>query len=137
MGSKQPSKRNTRKSVLRRFETSVDLKQLDYNVRVRPGRGKAKLTGVIFSSMVYFAGFGLAYFSWNRQLIDDAFLSKMSFIFIIPATVIGIFAYLIAANRQEYPVRENIRAHISDFEGNTGTLWRYAPVIKELKLKKK
>ncbi|MFC1748664.1 hypothetical protein ACFL2V_07635 [Pseudomonadota bacterium] len=136
MSSKQPSKRNVRKNIQRRFDSTVDLERLNYKKRAKPGKDIAKITGFAFAGIIYLLGFGLAYFSWNRGLIDVSFMNKMVWIFMIPSSVIGVFAFLITSNRREFPVREDIRAHITDFEGETGTFWRYAPILNQLKLKK-
>lgn len=136
MNTKQSSKRSLRKNIQRRFDNSFDLNRLNYKVRVKPGKDVAKITGFAFAGVVYLIGFGLAYFSWNQGLVDVSFLNKMVWIFMIPSSVVGMFAYLITSNRREFPIREDIRAHVTEFEGKNGTLWRYAPVINRLKLKK-
>ena len=136
MSSKQPNKRNIRKTLLRRFEGQFDLKRLDYSRRSKPARDMAKVTGVIFAGGIYIAGFGVAYYSWTQQRIDTAMFNNFAFIFMIPATVVGAFAFLLSGNRREFPIREDIRAHITAFEGADGTLWRYEPLLKQMTLKK-
>ncbi len=136
MSSKPPNKRNIRKTLLRRFEGQFDLKRLDYSRRSKPARDMAKITGVIFAGGIYIAGFGVAYYSWTQQYIDTAIFNNFSFIFMIPATVVGAFAFLLSSNRREFPIREDIRAHITAAEGAKGTLWRYEPLLKQLTLKK-
>ena len=134
--SKQTSKRHSRKSVLRDFEAHFTLSRLDYNRRIKPGRAAAKVTGLIFAAIVYLTGFGLTFYSHSQGLIDDNFLNKVSWIFMIPASVVGAFAYLITSNRREFPIREDIRAHVRDFEGQDGYLWRYEPILNQMQLKK-
>lgn len=134
--SKQPTKRNTRKTLLRHFEEQFDLKRLDYNRRSKPAKDMAKVMGALFAATVYLAGFGLAYYSWSQGKIDENLLFKLSIIFMIPATVVGLFAFLLSGSRREFPIREDIRAHVTDFEGETGTLWRYEPLLKQMSLKK-
>lgn len=134
--SKQPNKRNLRKILLRRFEQQFDLDRLDYRRRSKPAKGAAKATGALFAGVVYLAGFGLAYYSWSQGKIDTLLLNKLSFIFMIPASVIGMFAFLLSGSRREFPIREDIRAHISAAEGDSGTLWRYEPLLKQMELKK-
>ncbi len=136
MSIKQPSRRSARKNIQRRFDDSFDLNRLNYKVRVKPGKDVAKITGFAFAGVIYLIGFGLAYFSWNRGLIDVSFMNKMVWIFMIPSSVIGVFAFLITSNRREFPIREDIRAHVTEFEGDNGTLWRYAPILNRLELKK-
>lgn len=134
--SKQPSKRNTRKTILRRFEEQFDLKRLDYQRRAKPAKDMAKIMGFLFAGGIYMAGFGLAYFSWSQGKIDETLMTKLSFIFMIPSSVVGLFAFLLSGSRREFPIREDIRAHVTDFEGESGTFWRYEPLLKQMELKK-
>ena len=136
MSSKQPHKRNIRKILLRRFERQFDLKRLDYRRRSKPAKDMAKITGALFAVGIYLAGFGLAYYSWTQQSIDTAMFNTFAFIFMIPATAVGAFVFLLSGNRREFPIREDIRAHVTAFEGTEGTLWRYEPLLKQMTLKK-
>ena len=136
MKDKQTSRRNLRKGVMRRFEESFDVARLDYARRTKPGKGEAKLFGVIAAAIVYFGVFGLSYYSWSQQLIDDLVMNKLVWIMMIPTSLVGALAWLISANRKEFPIREDIRAHIRQFEGDEGTLWRYAPILNGITLKK-
>lgn len=136
MPQKQPSKRSSRKTVLQHFEDHFDLKRLNYGRRVKPQKDKAKLIGVAASATFYFAGFALAYYSFSQQLIDVEFFNKMMWIFLVPASAIGGTVWLITTNRFEFPIREDIRDHVDQFEGDTGTLWRYGPLLEKLQLKK-
>ncbi len=136
MSIKQPNKRNIRKNLLRRFEGQFDLNRLDYSRRSKPAKDMAKVVGMIFAGCIYLAGFGLAYYSWTQQSIDTIMLNTFAFIFMIPATVVGLFAFLLSGNRREFPIREDIRAHVAAFEGADGALWRYEPLLKQMVLKK-
>jgi len=136
MSGKQPTKRSLRKTVIRRFEETFDLDRLDYVRRTKPGKEAAKLVGLGFASAVFFSGFGLAYISHARGIIDEMLFNKIVFLFMIPASVIGGTAWLISSNRREFKIREDIRAHLTEFEGEHGTLWRYEPALNQLSLKK-
>ena len=136
MSNKQQSKRHGRKNVIRDFEKHITLSRLDYKPRVKPGKAMAKVVGLIFAAVIYLGGFGMAYISWSRGIIDANLLNKMSWIFMIPASVVGMFAFLISSNRREFPIREDIRAHVRDFEAETGYLWRFEPILNQLELKK-
>ena len=136
MSNKQPNKRNLRKILLRRFEGQFDLQRLDYPRRSKPARDMAKVTGAVFAGGIYLVGFGLAYYSWTQQSIDTAMLNTFAFIFMIPATAVGAFAFLLSGNRREFPIREDIRAHVTAFESVEGTLWRYEPLLRQMTLKK-
>jgi hypothetical protein len=134
--SKQPTKRNIRKTILRRFEEQFDLRRLDYSYRSKPAKDMAKIMGALFAGVIYLAGFGLAYYSWTKHNIDVNLLNKFAFIFMIPASVVGMFAYLLTSSRREFPIREDMRAHLSAVEGSDGALWRYEPLLKQMSLKK-
>jgi len=136
MSNQQQSKRHGRKNVFRSFEQHITLSRLDYKPRIKPGKAMAKVVGLIFAAVVYLAGFGAAYISWSKGAIDANLLNKMSFIFMIPASVVGMFAFLISSNRREFPIREDIRAHVRDFEGENGYLWRFEPILNQMELKK-
>ncbi|HHJ80521.1 MAG TPA: hypothetical protein ENJ65_02690, partial [Candidatus Tenderia electrophaga] len=136
MSNQQPSKRHSRKNVIRDVERHITLSRLDYKPRVKPGKAMAKVIGLIFAAVIYMAGFGIAYFSWSRGTIDASLLNKISFIFMIPASIVGMLAFLISSNRREFPIREDIRAHVRDFEGENGYLWRFEPILNQLELGK-
>lgn len=136
MSIKQPNKRNIRKNLLRRFEGQLDLNRLDYSRRSKPAKDMAKVVGIIFAGGIYLIGFGLAYYSWTQKNIDTTMLNTFAFVFMIPATVVGLFAFLLNGNRREFPIREDIRAQIAVFEGADGTLWRYEPLLKQMALQK-
>ncbi len=136
MSNQQSSKRHGRKNVIRNFEKNITLSRLDYKPRVKPGKAMAKVVGLVFAAVIYLAGFGIAYISWSRGSIDANLLNKMSFIFMIPASVVGLLAFLISSNRREFPIREDIRAHVRDFEAENGYLWRFEPILNQLALGK-
>jgi len=136
MSNQQPSKRHSRKNVIRDFEKNFTLSRLDYKPRVKPGKAMAKVVGLIFAAVVYLAGFGMSYISWSRGAIDAMLLNKISFVLMIPASIIGMMAFLISSNRREFPIREDIRVHVRDFEGDTGYLWRFEPILNQMELKK-
>lgn len=136
MSGKQPSKRSSRKNVQRSFEANINLDRLQYKDRVKPGKAIAKIKGLMTAAVIYGLGFGLTFTSYTRGVIDETFMAKVIFIIMIPSTVIGIFVFLITANRREFPIREDIRAHVRDFEGEDGYLWRFEPLLNGLKIKK-
>ncbi len=136
MSTKQQTKRSSRKNVLRNFENNINLDRLQYKKRIKPGKDIAKIKGLITAAIIYGLGFGLTFMSFSKGAIDEMFMAKVVFIIMIPSTIAGIFVFLITSNRREFPIREDIRAHVLDFEGKQGYLWRFEPLIKDLELKK-
>jgi hypothetical protein len=63
---------------------------------------------------------------------DYETFTKFSWIFMIPSSVVGAFAYMINSNRREYGVAKDILDHIDQVEGQYGMLWRYEPLLLEL-----
>jgi len=132
MTLKGKSQRQIRKQILRQMEETFDLKRLEYKKRVTPLRHAAKLFGVLVAAGIYGLGFGLAFFAWKTGKSDYETLVKFSWIFMIPASVVGAFAYMLNANRREFSVATDIFDHMDHVEGPTGMLWRYEPLLLEL-----
>lgn len=132
MTARGKSQRQIRKQILRHLEDSFDLPRLDYRKRVTPLKHRAKLVGVVAAAIVYGLGFGLAYFAWKSGKTDYETFSKFVWIFMIPSSVVGAFAYMLNGNRREFGVAKDIFDHIDAVEGTTGMLWRYGPILAEL-----
>ncbi len=130
------TKRTQRKALLRQFESTFDLYRLDYKTRTKRGKDEARLVGVGVAAVLYLIVFGLVYFAWSKGTIDGTLMNKVVWIIMIPTSIVGALAWLISVNRKEFPVREDIRAHVTQFEGDSGLLWRYAPALNQLELKK-
>lgn len=114
------------------MEASFDLKRLAYKKRVTPLRHAAKVFGLAVAAAVYGAGFALAYYAWKSGKADYETLVKFSWIYMIPSSVVGAFAYLLSSNRREFGVARDIFDHIDEVEGRHGMLWRYEPVLRDL-----
>jgi hypothetical protein len=134
--SKQASKRNSRRNVMRSFRDHFDLERLDYQRRMKPRKDWAMIIGLIIAAVIYMVFFGLIMYSRSQGMIDDTMVNKVAWMLMIPTSVVGAFAYLITINRREFPIREDIRAHVRQFEGEQGYLWRYEPILQQLELKK-
>ena len=132
MTMKGKNQRQIRKQILRHIEDTFDLPRLEYKKRVTPLKHAAKVVGVVVAGVVYGLGFGLAYYAWKAGKADYEIFVKFSWIFMIPSSVIGVFAYMISANRREYGVATDIFDHIDHVEGRNGMLWRYEPILLEL-----
>jgi len=132
MTARGKSQRQIRKQVLRHLEDTFDLARLDYKKRVTPLKHKAKLFGVVVAAVIYGVGFGLAYFGWKTGRTDYETFSKFVWLFMVPSSVFGAFAYMLNGNRREFRVAKDIFEHMDAVEGQTGMLWRYEPVLTEL-----
>lgn len=132
MSMKGKNQRQLRKRILRHMENTFDLPRLEYKKRVKPLKHAAKLVGVAVAAVVYGLGFGLAYYAWRAGKADYETFVKFSWIFMIPSSVAGAFAYMLSSNRREFSVATDIFEHIDHVEGSSGMLWRYEPILQEL-----
>ncbi len=132
MAGRKKGRRRSKRDVVKQFAQTFDLQRLDYARRLRPAGGKAKLYGVLAAFVLYSAGFGVGYYGWHSQAVDYEVFAKLVWLLMIPATVIGVFCWLLARNRLEYPVRRDITEYMQALEGSRGLLWRYAPLAAEL-----
>ena len=127
------SKRKIKKNIVFQIEETFDLKRLNYDVRTKPIRNRSKLVGVLAAFFVYALGFGAGYYGWHIQIIGYEAFAKLVWILMIPATVIGMFFWLLTTNRREYDVRQDVQSYIRKLEGEAGLLWRFTPIMSELK----
>src|SRR3569833_2503881 len=111
---------------------TIDQSRLDYKKQETPQKHYAKLVGVVTAICVYAFGFGLAYYALKTGTTSDETFMKFSCIFMLPASFIGLFSYLLSSNRREYAVAKDIREYLLNLEGRDGLLWRYGPVLTEL-----
>jgi hypothetical protein len=130
MGSANRDRRHARRDVVQQFEKSFDAKQYDYARLVHPVRGKAKLVGVAVGFALYSAIFTIAWMGWSGGRVSYELFLKTTWVLILPATAIGVFAWLLAFNRLENKLRAPLTTAIAATEGETGALWRYAPLIQ-------
>ena len=126
------NQRQIRRQILRHLEATFDLPRLDYKERVTPLKHRAKLVGVAAAAVVYGLGFSLAYFAWKNDKTDYETFAKFVWIFMVPSSVVGAFAYMINGNRREFAVAKDIFDHIDVVEGRSGMLWRYEPILRAL-----
>lgn len=126
------SKRKLKKSIIDQIANSFDLERLDYEARTKPLRNRSKLAGALTALFIYALGFGGGYYGWRSQAVSYEAFAKLAWILMIPATIIGMFIWLLTANRREYDVRQDVLAYIKQLEGTGGLLWRFAPILSEL-----
>jgi hypothetical protein len=132
MVAKDKNPRRVRREVISRFEQGFDFERLDYDRRVKPLRGKAVMQGVLLAAVVYLAGFSLGYYGWQQQSVDYELFAKLVWILMVPATVVGAFAWLVTSNRLEFTLREDIRLYIAEREADGGFMWRFGPLYAAL-----
>lgn len=130
MAEKGKSKRQTRKDVFNQFQ-AVYTSPFDFSKRVKPLNGKAKLIGLAVAFCVYGIGFFVGYTGWTRHAVPDATFAKLVWIWMIPATMAGVFCWQLMYSRYEYAVRQEFKGVIRRWEGEHGMLWRYAPVLTD------
>lgn len=129
MASKSKNKRNVRKEVIRLFEKSLELDKLDYKKRSQAIKPKSMLIGLGVAFMLYSIGFGMAYVALGNNILPIEGFAKLVWILMIPTTVIGMFAWQLAKNRMEYPIRQDILTYMSELESEGGLLWKFTPLM--------
>ncbi len=132
MLGKVKSQRQVKKGLLRHIEDNFDVRRLEYKRRATPARHRAKLVGVVVAFVVYSFGFGLAYYAWKTGATIYETYMKFTWIFMLPSSVVGIFAYMLSSNRGEYRVAKDIMDYMVEKEGEAGLVWRYEPVLEAL-----
>lgn len=121
--------RRSRRELLQQFERSYDVAEFDYKKKVHPAQGKSKLIGISVACAIYGAVFAIAYFSWTSGRVEYELFLKTTWVLLLPATAIGMFAWMLAFNRLDNAVRIPIQKNIARVEGEQGMLWRYAPIL--------
>ena len=129
MAAKPKNKRNVKKEVVRLFERSFDLEKLDYKKRSIPLKPKSMLVGLAVATVLYVIGFSLAYTAMGKNLLPLEAFAKLVWILMLPTTILGVFAWQIAKNRMEYPIRTDVRDYMNEIEDGKGLLWKFAPLM--------
>jgi len=129
MAGKQKSKRNIKKEVTRLFERSFDLNKLNYKKRSLSTKPKSLLIGIGAASVLYAIGFALAFVAMEKNILPLEEFAKLSWIILIPVTIVGVTAWQISKNRMEYPIRQDILNYMSELEKNGGLLWKFSPLM--------
>lgn len=121
--------RRLRRELLQRYERTFDAALFDYNKQIRPAQGKSKLVGIAVAFGIYSTIFGIAYFSWASGRVSYELFMKTTWVLLVPASAAGLFSWMLAFNRMDNAARIPIRRRIEQIEGDTGMLWRYAPIL--------
>ncbi len=130
MAEKGRSKRQTRREVFTRFQ-NVFVSPFDFAKRAKPLNGKAKLMGLGIALCVYAVGFSVGYVGWTRHAVPDEMFAKLVWIWMVPATMAGVFCWQLMYSRYEYGLRQELKTVIGRWEGEQGVLWRYAPALSD------
>ena len=120
-----------RRDLKKYFNGAVDMARFDYAKRTEIARSKAKLFGVVTAGLIYTLGFAGGYLAWRNGTLPPHQFSMMSWMWMVPATFVGILVWKISSTRREYPVREEIKNYIRQLEKNGGLIWRFEPLLDE------
>lgn len=126
-------RRRIRKELLRRVERIFEVDSFDYLKRAKAERHISKLTGLMAAGGSYAVMFMVVFTAWKFAVIEEELFANVTWIAMLPSTVIGMTTWMIAANRREYPFRQQARAHIEKIEQDAGMLWRFQPVADALR----
>lgn len=129
MAGKQKSKRNIKKDVVRLFERSFDMERLNYTKMSLSTKPKSLFVGMGAATALYATGFILAYMAMQNNILPLEGFVKLSWIILIPVTIVGVTAWQIAKNRMEYPIRQKVRSYITELEQGDGLLWKFTPLM--------
>lgn len=91
---------------------------------------KAMLVGLFTASILYGIGFAIAYMAMQNNTLPLEVFAKIVWMLMIPTTIVGFFAWQLAKNRMEYPVRMQIRRVMEEIEADGGILWRFGPILE-------
>lgn len=127
--AKKSNRRGQKKEIQRRFEQCFEAGQFNYKDRVKMVNPKAMLVGLITASVLYGVGFSIAYFAMQGNTLPLDTFAKIVWMLMIPTTIVGLFAWQLAKNRMEYPIRMQIRRTMEELEANGGVLWRFSPLL--------
>lgn len=129
MAGKQKSKRNIKKEVMRLFERSFDMDKLNYKKLSLSTKPKSLLIGLGAATALYGSGFALAYLAMQNNILPLEEFAKLSWIILIPVTIVGVTVWQISKNRMEYPIRQKILNYIAELEKEGGLIWKFSPLM--------
>lgn len=129
MAKKDKSNRRVKKDMLAYLQRYYDPTQYDFEKRFKPKSGQAKVAGLLAAILVYSVGFAASYYGWKFNNVSYDLFVKITWVLMIPSSVVGIFAWLIAYNRVENAVRHEFMKIIRPIEAEHGVIWRFRPLI--------
>ncbi len=129
MAKKEKSRRRIKKDMLAHLENAFDLTQLDYAKRIKPKKEFAKISGLVAAFVIYALGFAGAYYGWKYNDVPFDLFVKITWVLMLPASVIGIVAWMLSFNRLENTVRHDFFVRIKNIEAENGMIWRFRPLM--------
>ena len=91
--------------------------------------GQAILLGVGGASLIYGVVFSLGWYAQTQGVLDQDIFVKITWMLMIPASVIGFLAWAISKGRGEFRLRKELTEYIAGVEGPQGLIWRFSPLI--------
>lgn len=129
MAKKEKSRRRTKKDMLQYLEDAYDLTRLDYAKCIAPKKEKAKIIGLVVAFLIYGIVFAAAYYGWEYNNISHDLFVKTTWVLMVPASVMGVLAWLLTFNRYENVVQQEFIKLIKNIEADNGMLWRFKPLM--------
>ena len=129
MAKKEKSKRRLKKDLLESVQRVYDPELFDFEKRIKPKGGQAKIAGLIGAIIVYSLGFVLSYYGWKNNNVSFDLFVKITWIIMLPASVLGIFVWLMAFNRVENALCHEFMKIIRPIESEFGMIWRFRPLF--------
>jgi hypothetical protein len=129
IGGEARARRAARKTLQRLLTRSYDVSRFPSFARRRVLAGQAILMGVGGASLIYGVVFSLGWYAQAQGVLDQEIFVKVTWMLMVPASVIGFLAWAIAKGRGEYKLRKESAEYIAEIEGTQGLIWRFAPLI--------
>lgn len=129
MAKKEKSSRRLKKDMLDYLQRAYDLSLFDFEKKLKPKTGQAKIAGLVAAIIVYSLGFAGSYYGWKFNNVSYDLFVKITWVLMIPASVVGAFAWMLAYNRVENAVRHEFMKIIRPIEGEHGMIWRFRPLM--------
>ncbi len=130
MSRKATNKRQARKLVNDYFVSRCAPEQFDVRREMRLLQGGSRLRGVLAALAIYLGGFAASYAAWSGDHITYELFYKMTWIVLLPATVVGVLAWQLRFNRGESAVFRRLANAMRQVEGEDGFLWRFGPLLQ-------
>jgi hypothetical protein len=131
-GGEARARRTARKTLQRLLTRSYDVSRFPSFARRRVLTGQAILMGVGGASLIYGVVFTLGWYAQARGVLDQEIFAKITWILMVPASVIGFLAWAIAKGRGEFKLRRELTDYLAEVEGPQGLIWRFYPLFEKI-----